>query len=151
LGATATIDYKKPQEEQIAELLSHSGRELTRVFDAVAMNQDFVKEIFKQVSASPKYFSTTNDWIPMPEEDFSGGMVYPCKLGPIGRVEAPELNKDIESFIPLIVKLIEDGKVVPSEYEVIGKPGFESVIEAWAYQQKGAAGSSKVLAKLQDV
>jgi hypothetical protein len=86
----------------------------------------------------------------MSADDFSGGKVYPTQLGPIGRAEATELNKEIASYIPVIVKLMEDGKVVPSEYEIIGKPGFESVIEAWAYQAKGSGGSTKVLAKLQD-
>lgn len=86
----------------------------------------------------------------MPEDEFSGGKHYATKLGPIGRAGADELNKEIEAFIPLIVKLIEDGKVVPSEYEIIGKAGFESVPEAWAYQQRGAGGAKKVLVHLQD-
>lgn len=86
----------------------------------------------------------------MPEEEFSGGKHYATQLGPIGRADAIGLNQQIETFIPLIVKLIEDGKVVPSEYEIIGKTGFESVLEAWAYQQKGAGGAKKVLVHLQD-
>jgi hypothetical protein len=93
---------------------------------------------------------TSNIRDPLPAEEFSGGKPYPVKLGPIGRAEATELDKELSSFIPLIVKLIEDGKVVPSEYEVIGKPGFESVDEAWQYQMKGSGGSNKVLVKLQD-
>jgi hypothetical protein len=87
----------------------------------------------------------------MAAEDFSGGKISPVKLGPIGRDGATELDEEISSFIPLIVKLIEDGKVVPSEYEVIGETGFDSVDEAWQYQMKGSGGSNKVLAKLQDV
>jgi hypothetical protein len=86
----------------------------------------------------------------MPEEEFSGGKHYATQLGPIGRVDAVALNKEIETFVPLIVKLIEGGRVVPSEYEIIGKIGFESVLEAWAYQQKGAGGAKKVLVHLQD-
>jgi hypothetical protein len=87
----------------------------------------------------------------MPASDFSGGTPYCTQLGPVGRPDATELNKEISTFIPLIVKLIEDGKVVPSEYVVIGEPGFDSVIEAWDYQSKGKGGNKKVMAKLQDV
>jgi hypothetical protein len=57
------IDYKKSQEDQIAELLSLTDGKPTRIFDAVAQGIDFGKAAFKQVSApGPKYFSTTNDW-----------------------------------------------------------------------------------------
>lgn len=87
---------------------------------------------------------------PLPATGFSGATPYQVKLGPIGREEATQLNKEIESFIPLFVKLIEDGKVVPNDYEVVGEPGFESVIEAYEYQKAGKGGSNKVLVKLQE-
>lgn len=86
----------------------------------------------------------------MPASDFSGGTPYPIKLGPIGRPEATELNAEITAFIPLIVSLIEAGKVIPAEYEIIGQTGFESVVEAYDYQGAGKGGNRKVLVKLQD-
>lgn len=66
IGADATIDYKKPEEEQITELLSITGGKQLRIFDAVAANEGFVKALFKQVDGE-KYFSTTNDWYVYPK------------------------------------------------------------------------------------
>ncbi|KAF2418902.1 GroES-like protein [Tothia fuscella] len=153
IGLDVAIDYKKPEEEQIAELLSKTDGKATRIFDAVAQNDPtLAKAVFKQIDSTSKYFSTTNDWsrVPQPESDFSGGKHYATKLGPIGRDGADELNGQISRFIPIIVKLMENGKVVPAEYEVIGETGFESALEAFAYQQKGSGGSKKVLVKLQE-
>lgn len=82
--------------------------------------------------------------------DFAGGKTYCIELGEIGRPEAPQLKADIARFIPLIVALVEKGLVVPNLYDVVGSVGFESAIEALEYQKKGAGGSNKVLAKLQD-
>ena len=62
LGATAVVDYKKPEPDQIAEILHFTEGKATRIFDAVATNQDFAKKVFKEVDAEPKYFSSTNDW-----------------------------------------------------------------------------------------
>jgi hypothetical protein len=64
LGADATIDYKKSQDDQIAELLSVTDGKPTRIFDAVAQGIPFTKEAFSKISTvNPKYFSTTNDWL----------------------------------------------------------------------------------------
>jgi hypothetical protein len=87
---------------------------------------------------------------PIPASDFSGGTPYIIKLGPIGRPEATALNAELSSFIPLMYSLIESGKVVPSEYDLVGNTGFESVIEAYAYQNAGKGGNKKVVVKLQD-
>jgi len=151
IGADATIDYKRSEEEQIEELLSVTGGKAGRIFDAVACNEGFAMKIFEKLEKveGSKWFTTTNDWTPMPSSSFSGGAIYPIKLGHIGRPGATELNAKISLFIPLIHSLIESGKVVPSEYEVIGKTGFESAIEAYAYQGAGKGGNKKVLVKLQ--
>jgi len=149
IGADATIDYKKPEEEQIAELLSVTDGKATRIFDAVAVNESFAKAVFKKVDGE-KYFSTTNDWSQLPVEEFSGASISPVQLGPVGRPEATGLNANLSSFIPVMVSLIESGKVVPAEYEIIGSTGFESVLEAYAYQGAGKGGNKKVLVKLQD-
>ncbi|OCK83204.1 GroES-like protein [Lepidopterella palustris CBS 459.81] len=151
IGASANIDYKKSQEDQISEILSVTGGRLGRIFDSTAANHDFAKAVFKQTPGSSKLFATTCDWIPMPETDFEGGIPYQIKLGSIGQPDAAELNQNINSFISLIVGLVEAGKIVPSDYDIVGSGGFQGVAEAWKYQQEGKGGSKKVLVKLQDV
>lgn len=84
-----------------------------------------------------------------------GIKMHRVELGPIGRTgdaikNQPNLNKDIASYIPMIEGLIEAGKLVPNEFQVIGDVGFESVIEAWKEQQKNAGAGAKYLAKLQE-
>jgi hypothetical protein len=122
---------------------------LIRIFDAVASNQDLVKELYQTVKGE-KYFATTNDWTPLASADFNNAQINPVKLAAIGQAEATELNSTITKLIPLMYHLLETGAAKPAEYELIGKTGFESVIEAWAYQQSGKAGAKKVLVKLQD-
>lgn len=46
--------------------------------------------------------------------------------------------------------LVEKERVVPSLYDVVGEGGMGDVVEALRYQQKGAGGSNKVIAKVQD-
>jgi len=87
----------------------------------------------------------------MPASSFSGGTPYGIEMGTIGRPDSPQLNATMSSFIPLIHSLMESGKVVPSEYVIIGEgKGIESAMEAYAFQQAGKGGNKKVLAKLQD-
>jgi hypothetical protein len=80
--------------------------------------------------------------------DFEGGKTYIIALGPIGRDGADKLNADLANFVPVIHQLVEDGKIVPNDYDVVGEGGMESVLEAIAYQQKGAGGSNKVIVKV---
>jgi len=61
LGADATIDYKKPEEEQIEELLSITDGQAGRIFDAVACNEGFAMKVFEKIEGQ-KWFATTNDW-----------------------------------------------------------------------------------------
>jgi NADPH-dependent curcumin reductase CurA len=82
----------------------------------------------------------------MPEtSDFHA---HAISLGPIGRENAPDLNKAIESYVPLIYKLIEDGKILPSEYTIVGNTGLESLPEAYAFQTSGKGGNKKVVVKI---
>ena len=60
------------------------------------------------------------------------------------------LDKTLEGYIPKIVKFLQDGRLVPHEYEVIGQGGFEDIIKAHQYQQSGKAGSKKVIVKVQN-
>jgi hypothetical protein len=63
LGADASVDYKKSEEDQIAELISITEGKPTRIFDAVAQGINFAKAVFAKIpDVNPKYFSTTNDW-----------------------------------------------------------------------------------------
>ncbi|KIW00765.1 uncharacterized protein PV09_07746 [Verruconis gallopava] len=149
LGASETLDYKKPETELLKLLYSTTGGKLIRIFDAVASNHDFVKAFYENVEGE-KFFSTTNDWTPFEPSDFNGARISSVKLGSIGRPDAAELNNTITKLIPLMFHMLKTGMVQPAEYELIGNTGFTSVIEAWGYQQTGKAGSKKVLVKLQD-
>lgn len=85
----------------------------------------------------------------MDNASFHGALVNHIALGLVGRPEGAELNAALASYIPLIVKLIEDGKAKVSEYEIAGH-GFDDVAKAWQYQQSGKAGNKKVLVKFGD-
>ena len=148
-GADILVDYKKPEDEQIEELISKTGGNLYRVLDATSYGIDFAKKLLTKIEGGPKYFSSTDDWTPINEEEFKGIVVDRIALGPVGNPAAVQLNNEISSYIPLIVKLIEDGKVLVSEYEIVGQ-GFEGVDRAWQYQKSGKAGGTKVLIKLQE-
>lgn len=150
LGATETLGYKLSQDELVAGLTKVTSGKITRIFDAVASNQDLVRALYQNIDGE-KYFSTTNDWDPLECSEFNGANIQPVKLGPIGRPDATELNSTLSKLIPLMHHLLETGAANPAEYEVIGNTGFENVGEAWAYQQSGKAGSKKVVVKLQDV
>ncbi|ERF72293.1 hypothetical protein EPUS_02180 [Endocarpon pusillum Z07020] len=152
LGAIP-FDYKKPLDHQVKEVVSITSNKPYKIFDAAAAGHPLAMEIFKQLPDSDgeggeKLFATTNDWSKI--TDFHGGKAYAIALGPIGRAEANELNDDIAKYVPLIVGLVEKERVLPNPYDIVGNGGLESVIEALKYQQKGAGGSNKVLAKIQD-
>ena len=146
-GADLCVDYKKPEDEQIEELISGTEGKLYRVLDATSFGIDFAKKLLAKIEGGPKYFSSTDDWTPIKDEEFKGTVVDRISLGPVGKPAAVKLNNEISSYVPLIVKLIEDGKVQVSEYEIVGQ-GFEAVDHAWQYQKSGKAGSKKVLVQL---
>lgn len=149
LGAVP-FDYKKPTEHQVEEVMSITSRKPFRIFDAAATGDELATELFKLLPGDTnKYFATTS----APESthiDIAGCKQYQVLLGLIGRPESTDLNRDIEKFIPFIVALVEKEKIRPNPYDIVGGGGFHAVIEALKYQQKGAGGSNKVLAKVQD-
>ena len=148
LGAS-WFSYKDSLEEQVHAVQSKTGGNVAKIFDAVASDDPVLaKELFKQSNAKEKYFTTTNDWSGV--GDFEGGKTNNIELGNIGRPDTPELNKLVEEYIAMATPLLEEGKLVASEYEVIGNGGFESALEAYKYQQTGKAGNKKVVVKLQD-
>ncbi|EXJ71886.1 uncharacterized protein A1O5_04387 [Cladophialophora psammophila CBS 110553] len=147
LGAI-TFDYKKSIEEQVKEVVGVTSGDISRIFDAVAAEDPVTaKELFKASKSNKRLFATTNDWSGI--GDFEGVKTHAVKLGGIGRPEAAELNKNIEEYIPVITALIEAGKLLPAEYEVIGT-GFEAALKAYDHQRSGAGGSRKVVVKIQD-
>jgi NADPH:quinone reductase-like Zn-dependent oxidoreductase len=152
----AVFDYKKPLEEQVKDVMAATGGKFSKVFDAVASNDALARALFKELNKEKgqgqgqgqKYFATTNGATVI--EDFEGGKTYQIALVDVGRPEGTELNAQIAKFIPLIVGLIEQDKMAPASYDVVGKGGLEDAIEAYKYQQRGAGGSNKVLVKIQD-
>lgn len=148
LGAVP-FDYKAPLEQQVEEVMKITTGKVSKIFDAVAADDPLLaKELFKATKQSDKFFATTNDWSGI--GDFEGGQTYLVRFGPVGRPEAEELNENIEKYIPVIVGLVKAGELRPGEFEVIGDGGFEDAIKALKYQQSGAAGSRKVVVKIQD-
>ncbi|KAF2183206.1 GroES-like protein [Zopfia rhizophila CBS 207.26] len=151
LGADATIDYKKTEPDIISEIKSHTSGKLNLIMDAVSVNNGLAISIFAALSENTgltRLYTTTNDWEPLP--DASNGFISnPILLGPIGRPDAGELNERLNKFIPVIVKLIDSGKVQVGEYVEAGE-GVEGIKEAWEVQKSGKAGSKKVVIKVAD-
>ena len=143
------FDYKQSPEHQIRAVMDITGGDVSRILDAVAADDPVLaKELFKKSKSSSKYFATTNDWTGI--TDFEGGKTYCIQLGEVGRPEGTELNQKIAKYIPVIAGLIEAGKLVPAEYEVVGNGGFEDAAKAFQHQVSGAGGSKKVVVKIQD-
>ncbi|ETI23023.1 hypothetical protein G647_04819 [Cladophialophora carrionii CBS 160.54] len=143
------FDYKQPLEDQVKAVLGITGGDVARIYDAVAGDDPVLaKELFKASKSTEKFFATTNDWSGI--GDFEGGKTYPVALGTVGRPEATELNRKVATYIPVITGLIEAGKLLPTEYEVIGNGGFDDAVKAYHHQLAGAGGSKKVVVKIQD-
>jgi len=135
--------------DKLKDVVDITSGKVSRIFDAVAADDPILaKELFKATKSTEKFFSTTNDWTGI--GDFEGGKSRVIKFGPVGRPEAKDLNANIEAYIPLITGLIESGKLMPAEYEVIGEGGFEDAVKAYHHQRSGAGGSRKVVVKIQD-
>ena len=155
LGADAVIDYRKSEAEQLQDLKDITGGNFFGVYDTVAQSEKIARKALMEVSSmKQKYFATTDDWSPMePNNDHE---TYRAKLGQIGRSAeeneeegVPTMNDDIASYIPLLVRLMKEGKLKPNVFKVVGK-GFESIAEAVEIQQKGGAPGAKVIVHLQD-
>lgn len=145
------IDYKRSIDEQLQRVLDVTGGKVSRIFDAAASDDPVLaKKLFEHdaLKDKTKLFATTNDWSGI--TNFSGGKTYNVELGPVGRPDATELNNTLERYIPVLVKLVENGQVKIGEYEVIGEGGFEDIVKAYEYKNSGAGGSKKVVVKVQD-
>lgn len=145
------FDYKNSVEEQLEKVIELTNGDIIGIFDAVAGDDPVLaKELFKHESMKTKrkLFATTNDWSGI--EDFEGGKSYKVELGPIGRPEADGLNQTLEKYIPVLVKLVENGTIKVGDYEVIGDGGVEDIVKAYKHKAQGASGPRKVVAKVQD-
>ena len=70
-------------------------------------------------------------------------------LGPVGRPESAELNKKVTSWLPVIYRLLDSGKLKPGDYSVEGE-GVEGIPQAWDAQKSGKLGNKKVIIKVAD-
>lgn len=63
LGADATIDYRKSEDDQLQDLKSITGGNFFGVYDTVAKSIAFAARALKEISTSKeKIFVTTDDW-----------------------------------------------------------------------------------------
>ena len=148
LGAVP-FDYKLSLDDQVKAVMDITTGDVSRIYDAVAANDPVLpKRLFKASRSNEKLFATTNDWSGI--ADFEGGRTHLVKLGGVGRPEATELNEKLATYIPVITSLLQSGKLLPAEYEVIGNGGFEDAVKAYHHQLSGAGGSRKVVVKIQD-
>jgi NADPH:quinone reductase-like Zn-dependent oxidoreductase len=146
-----SFDYKTTLPEQVKKVLEVTGGKIGGIFDAAASDDPAIaKELFKHESwkSESKLFTTTNDWSSI--GSWHGGQTHELHLGLIGKPDSEELNNAMEKYIPVLVKLIENGKVKPGEHEIVGKGGFEDIITAYKQKAGGASGQRKLVVKVQD-
>ena len=64
LGADATLDYRKSEDEQLKDVGSITGGNFSMVYDTVAKSPGLAMRMLKEVSKSDKekQFATTDDW-----------------------------------------------------------------------------------------
>lgn len=99
-------------------------------------------------SSGRRLYATTNDWDPAPEASL-GFVTKGIALGPIGRPESAELNKKLNSWIPVIYRLLDSGKLKAGDYSVEGE-GVGGISTAWEAQKSGKLGNKKVIVKVAD-
>jgi len=148
IGASATVDYKLELADQIAKIEETTGGNFGRVFDTSALSTAAALEILAKASkAKEKKFVTVDDWsdIKAPA-DVS---ISRIKLGMIGQpgTEEQAVTKDLESYIPYLETYVEEGKLRPMHYEIVGD-GFEAVAEAVKTSNTGKYGGRKCVVKL---
>ncbi|EXJ80179.1 hypothetical protein A1O1_08321 [Capronia coronata CBS 617.96] len=148
LGAVP-FNYKTSLDEQVSHVMQATSGNFSRIFDAVAADDPVLaKALFRENKSPEKFFATTNDWSGI--GDFEGGNTHLVQLGDVGRPEAKDLNAKLEQYVPVIIGLLEEGKLRPGDYEVVGNGGFEDAIKAYSHQRSGAGGSRKVVVRVQD-
>ncbi|KAI9771425.1 MAG: hypothetical protein M1840_002045 [Geoglossum simile] len=139
LGASGTLDYHLSEANQLSAIKSLTGGNFAHIFDAAGQGYSLAVKALSELStvAGGGYYATIDDWSlidPIPRTT-----IHRISLGPVGRDGAQELNRKINSYIPVIVGLVEKGLVKPNEVEVLGK-GLEELIGVFG---KGAVGGGK--------
>lgn len=97
------------------------------------------------------------EWLTLSRDGFGaddGIKLGSVSLGLIGRsgpeIQAsPTVNDDIASYVPMVVELVEAGKLIPNQYQIVGDVGFDGVIKALDMQAKGAGSGAKLVVRLQ--
>lgn len=146
VGADEVVDYKKPEAEQIDDIVSKTGGQLDYVLDATGQNLGTLGPLFKKITTGKKLSTSTNDWTPVE----TGGefSFHAISLGPVGKPNE-RINDVIKGFLPHIYKLVQDGKLEPQEPVLVGE-GVDALPEAHEFQKAGKGGSKKVLVKIAD-
>lgn len=87
----------------------------------------------------------------MPIEPKQGIQIYLVKLGAIGKSSNAgelELNSHISSFIPKLEEYLEQGKLKPMEYDVVGNVGVGEVLAALDAFNAKKSGDKKIVVRI---
>lgn len=87
----------------------------------------------------------------MPIEAKEGIQIYLVKLGEIGKSSNAyelELNSNISSFIPKLEEYLEQGKLKPMEYDLVGNVGVEEVLPAFDAFNAKKSGDKKIVVRI---
>lgn len=77
--------------------------------------------------------------------------VYQVKLGGLGRLDNPQgkhVSEEIEKFLPVLERLVADGKIQPVDLEVYERVGWAGLNEAIAFYADGKA-KKKIVVNVQ--
>ncbi|PMD60399.1 GroES-like protein [Hyaloscypha bicolor E] len=154
LGADATYSHRLPPEDQLKEIALITGGKFLRVFDASAFGAEVGMAALAKhgdPNAKPKYFSTTNDWIPIDlVEGIEIDLVTLGAIGKSGDEHQREVTAEIAAFIPQLEKLLGNGKLKPIEYEVVGAVGFKEVLKALDVYNNRKGSTKKIVVRVAD-
>lgn len=152
LGADATYSHRHPLEDQLRDIAHITGGKFLRIFDASAFGAETGMAALAKhgdPNAKPKYFSTTNDWMPIdPMEGIDIDLVKLGAIGKSGDEQQREITADIATFIPQLEKLLDSGQLKPMEYEIIGDVGFKGILQALDVYNNRKGGTSKIVVRV---
>lgn len=61
-GADEVVSYKQSDDAIIDEIVSNTGGNLFKVYDATSQLLHMAAPLFKKTKDGDKYFTSTNDW-----------------------------------------------------------------------------------------
>lgn len=148
-GASATLNYKLPLDEQLKTVTSVTSNNFHLLLDASAFSTNEAIHMLALSASKAKIFATTNDWSLF--EDPEDTTVHRIKLGEIGRESEGNAQKatnaHLSAYIPILQKLCQEGILKPMEYVAIDK-GWDGVFEG--LELLGKTGGKKVIVKIAD-